>query len=388
MSDIYKSKTQLRLELNDMQRKLNELETCRLEFEHVQRRYGELLDSAPDALIFVDQNYEIVMLNAQTEKLFGYATGELLGKRLDVLIPERFRQRHKINVDEYYSNPRTRTMGSGIRILGLKKDGSEFSADIGLSPLRTDEGLLVTAAVRDITEYLDVQERLSQSEKLAALGRISANVAHELRNPLTSIGGFARRLLAGLREGSTEKEYAGFIVSEVVGLEKTLKDVLDYSRIVVPHLEKHNINAVISEVLIAYDEAFKENNIIVKTQLPDITSIMVDKEQAEQAIGNLVSNAVDVMPHGGELTISASIESVESRQYETVVIKDNSAGMPSDMLDKIFEPFFTTKISKKGVGLGLPIAKKIMEDHHGFITVKSVPGKGSAFSIYFPLNEE
>jgi PAS domain S-box-containing protein len=386
MNDIYKSKEQLVRELDDMQHKLNELETCEVEFKRIQRRYKELLRAAPDAMIFISSDNAIVMINAQTERLFGYTADELTGKTLDVLIPERFRHRHKKNVTDFFSSPRVRTMGSGTKIFGLRKDGSEFRADISLSPLQTYEGLLVTAAVRDITEYVDIQEQLAQNEKLAALGRISANVAHELRNPLTSIGGFARRLLSVLKDGTIEKEYAGSIVAEVLGLEQTLKDVLDYSRMAVPHLERHNLHAIIDEVLDNYREVCKEHDITIKTTFSDSPDIMLDKEQTNQAIGNLITNAVEAMPHGGELFVSTSIKSVESQQYVVVEIRDTSAGMLPEVIGKIFEPFFTTKISKRGVGLGLPIAKKIMEDHGGFILVNSTPQRGSAFSLYFPLS--
>jgi PAS domain S-box-containing protein len=560
MSDIFKSKKELLQELDGMRRKLNELETCRLEFERVQRRYEQLLKAAPDAMIFINSNYEIVMVNAQAETLFGYSPRELQGKILDVLIPERFRGHHRKHVEAYFSNPRIRTMGSDLKIFGLKRDESEFRVDISLSPLRIDEDLLVTAAVRDITERIEAQEQiernfhiqrvintmlkmsleptaletlldrtldlilsvphlslskgslylveeeppqlvmkthrgmtdeqlntcgrvpvgkclcgktasscemlftdcvderheivfsedlshghycvpivsggkplglmnvlvseghsrnqseeeflsaaantlasvierrraeedsqrlqgqLAQSEKMAALGRISSNIAHELRNPLTSIGGFARRLLAGLSEGDIEKEYAGFIVSEVINLEKTLKYVLEYSRITVPHLERQNIRNIIKEVLDIYDESCRQHNIRVKTAIEDVPDIMIDREQAEEAIGSLVSNAVDAMPSGGELTVSATVKTVDSRRYMAVKVNDSGEGMSPDIADKIFEPFFTTKIYKRGIGLGLPITKKIAEDHGGFISVSSLPSKGASFILYFPID--
>ncbi len=385
MSDIYKSKDQLMRELDGMRCNLSDLENCRQEFERVQRRYRELLEAAPDAMIFVNSNYEIVMVNAQAETLFGYPPGELQGKILDTLIPERFRGHHKENVGFYFSNPRVRNMGSGLKIFGLRKDGSEFRADISLSPLRTDEGLLVTAAVRDITEQIDLQERLAQSEKFAALGRISANIAHELRNPLTAIGGFARRLLAGSGEGQTEKEYASFIVSEVQSLEKTLKYVLEYSRVTVPHLEKHDIRTLIKDALDNYEEASGEHSITVRTMIEDVPELLIDREQAGEAIGSLLSNAIDAMLSGGELTVSAAVRSMDSRRYVAIMIGDTGEGISQDMTERIFEPFFTTKISKRGIGLGLPITKKIVEDHGGFVAVESLLGKGTTFTLYFPV---
>ena len=388
MSEIYKTRDQLLGELEEMRLKLAEMEKCGEAFERARKRYRELVDAAPDALIFVDSSYNIVMVNAQAEKMFGYRSGELIGKNLDVLIPDRFRGHHKTKVDGFFANPRTRTMGSGLRIFGLRSDGAEFRADISLSPVRTDRGLLVTAAVRDITEYVDLQERLAQSEKMAALGRISSNIAHELRNPLTAIGGFARRLLEGLNKEKDEKEYAGFIVSEVMNLEKILKYVLQYARVAVPHLEMHDIGSIIKNVLDAYAESCREHNIKVTSEIMDIPKLMIDPEQAADAIGSFVSNAIDAMPSGGELIVTAALNKEDPQNYVTVQIKDTGAGMPPEIIDKIFEPFFTTKISKRGIGLGLPIAKKIMDEHGGFVAVNSTPGHGSAVTLSFPLRSD
>ncbi|HXX58655.1 MAG TPA: PAS domain S-box protein [Thermodesulfovibrionales bacterium] len=560
MEEPYKAKEELVRELAEMRTRLEKLEECRGEFRSVQERYEKLLEAAPDAMIFVDGNFEIVLVNAQMEKLFGYTQEELTGRDIHTLIPERFRSRHKKLIADYFSNPRVRMMGSNLKIYALRKDGTEFQADISLSPLRTDEGLLVTGAIRDITERTKVQEKiernyhiqrvistvlkislepisldeqmnraldlilsvphlalrskgsiflvedssrelvlkaergmteqeqtvcrkvpfdkclcgrsastcevlfadcvddrheirfegmfphghycvpiasggralglisvyvnegheravdeeefltavantlagvierrlaeseklrlreeLAQNEKLAALGRISANVAHEIRNPLTSVGGFARRLQKRISEGTKEREYADSIVSEVDSLERILKDVLTYARVAVPRMEGHRIEEVIGDVLMIYGEIFRERAINIQKSFGNVPEARIDKDQVKEAIINLVSNALDSMQDGGTLTITTSLASVKEVPHVVVGIGDSGGGIPDETLDRIFEPFFTTKIAKKGVGLGLPITKKIMEDHGGFVTVESTVGKGSLFSLYFPL---
>ena len=146
------TKEQLSQELEKMRLQLQRLDSCRQEVQSVQRKYDRLLQSTPDAMLFVDGDARIVLVNQQLEKLFGYTGEELVGQGLHILIPERFRGRHQSNVANYFSNPRARPMGTGLQIYGLKKDGTEFPADIALSPLEADGELLAIAAIRDITE--------------------------------------------------------------------------------------------------------------------------------------------------------------------------------------------------------------------------------------------
>ena len=226
-------------------------------------------------------------------------------------------------------------------------------------------------------EKMQLQERLLQSEKLAALGRITANVAHEIRNPLTSVGGFARRLQKKVPEGTAERQYADSIVSEVAALEDILRAVLAYSRVSVPRLAKENISDVFDDVLKTYEATLTEHKVRIERAYDDVSEVRIDREQVKEVIGNIILNAVDAMPGGGTLRVAISREQVNDMSHVAVHISDTGEGIPEENLDKIFEPFFTTRIAKRGIGLGLSIGKKIMEDLGGFITVRSHAGKGS-----------
>jgi PAS domain S-box-containing protein len=517
------TKEQLLDELRQMRRQLQLVDSCRQEMQVVQARYEKLLESAPDAMLFVNQDARIMLVNAQFEKLFGYAEEELVGKDLHTLIPQRYRDGHRNNVANYFSSPHPRPMGSGLEIRGLRKDNTEFPADISLSPLDAEGERLVIASIRDVTErkraeaqiernyriqtgissilkvslepisldeqlnkvldliltipglfphatghiYLvenepevlvlkaprtsgDAQpppcdpqgrfcvpvvssgqtlglinimteegseripeaetflvavantlaavimrhqaeternkfrEQLSESEKLAALGRIAANVADEMRNPLTAIGGFARRLEKKILEGSKEREYLAFMVAEVTRLEGILRSVLSLSRGAGLTLEQCNLRQIVEEAVRMFEEVCRERSITIERVYGETPLIQGEKERILEATENLISNAIDAMPSGGTLSITTGKEVIKGVLYATVKVSDTGEGIKEEHVKKIFEPFFTTRVASKGVGLGLSLTKKFVEDHGGMVHVESEVGTGSTFVLYFP----
>jgi signal transduction histidine kinase len=238
---------------------------------------------------------------------------------------------------------------------------------------------------RYINELKHTQGKLMQAEKLSALGRFTADVAHEIRNPLATVGGFARRLEKRLINGTREKEYAVLIVSEVDRLERILRDVLTFSREAKFRMDYHNINDVIKESLSAFAGIYREQSLVVRENLDtSIPSVFIDKDHARQAINNLISNAIDAMPEGGTLSIRSHMESFNEIYYVAVTVTDTGVGIQDDRLQMIFEPFYTTKEIGRGTGLGLPLCKKIMDEHNGLIRASSTVGKGSSFTLYFP----
>jgi two-component system NtrC family sensor kinase len=228
------------------------------------------------------------------------------------------------------------------------------------------------------------QDRLVQAEKLAALGRMTADVAHEIRNPLTAIGGFARRLYKSAA-GDKEKERAEVIVYEVDRLEKILRDVLTFSRDARFHLEKHSVVDLLYDVANLHEPVCSEQSVSVEVVLEkDLPPVLMDKDQVRQALTNLITNALDAMPGGGTLKISAGSEYLNDVRYVFLRVSDTGTGIDEDKLPLIFEPFFSTKEIGHRTGLGLSITRKIIEEHGGFIRTESVRGEGSIFSLYFP----
>jgi len=236
-------------------------------------------------------------------------------------------------------------------------------------------------------EKQKLQTELVQIEKLSALGRLTANVAHEIRNPLTLVGGFARRMSKKHAEDDAEKKYLDIIISEVSRLESILMNVLTFSKDTKLKLEHHDINVIIDEVLNMYADKFRENSIDLKKSLDADPHLLLDRSQIIGALSNLVANAIDAMPKGGALTITTRETLYKDASFLNLNISDTGAGIPEDKLNIIFEPFFTTKVLGQGTGLGLPICKRTIEDHSGFISITSKPGQGTTFNIHLPYKQ-
>lgn len=239
-----------------------------------------------------------------------------------------------------------------------------------------------------IVEFQKAEERLKEEiieyEKLSAIGRLTANVAHEIRNPITVIGGLSKRLTNMLSDDLKAKQYLESIHAEAKRLEEVLKDVLFFSDKTKLNRENQDINNVIIESLELYEDICNSRSIVIRKIFGEIPKIYFDKKQIKAVMENLISNAIDAMPEGGALTVTTKVDSVKGKNYVVVMIEDTGSGISEDEIGMIFEPFFTTKMTGKETGLGLSIAKKIIEGHGGLIQVNSAIGKGSIFKLYFP----
>jgi signal transduction histidine kinase len=234
------------------------------------------------------------------------------------------------------------------------------------------------------SELKKAQETLLQREKLAALGEMAASVAHEIKNPLVSIGGYTRRLHKKLDNGLHEKKYTDAIIKEVDRLEGILNDILYFSKATKVVLEKFDVNRIIEETLTGIEDELKFQGIEVEKSLDvNLPEIPCDYQEIKQVFINLITNARDAMGGGGKLTVKTSSFSQEHRDYIGIEIKDTGQGIPSEVLHNIFNPFFTTK--GWGTGLGLAICHRIVDGHGGVIEVNNDPGRGVTFTVKLPV---
>ncbi|RZU54307.1 PAS domain S-box-containing protein [Krasilnikovia cinnamomea] len=380
-----------------------------------------LLESAPDAIIGVDRGGRIVLINAQAERLFGYARAELLGQSVDVLVPEAVRGTHVRHREGYFADPKARPMGHGMALTAVRKDGTEFPAEISLSALETDKGVIVSAAVRDVTERLAAQtererlvtqaerdaaeRRLQHTRRLESLGQLAGGVAHDFNNILAVIANYTELVLDTLDAAELQpvdvaaaRTDLGQISRAAERATRLTKQLLAFGRREITQPEILNLNHVIGDVEQMLRRTLGEHIHLITDLDRRLWTVCADASQMEQILLNLAVNARDAMPAGGTLSLdTANIElaaddvadaTLTPGRYVRVRVSDTGAGMPPEVAERAFEPFYTTKPAGAGTGLGLATVYGIATAADGDVHLYSEPGIGTTVTVLLPVTDD
>jgi len=354
--------------------------------EVAEEKYRGLLEAAPDGMVVVDEDGEIVLLNAQAEKHFGYRRDELLGQKVTNIIPEGFAERLIADGTRSAAEALAQQIGTGIELCGLRKDGSQFPIEIMLSPLDSPEGMLVTAAIREITAHREAEAHLAQKvEELKRsneeLEQFAYVASHDLQEPLRMVASYTQ-LLSKRYKGrldSDADEFIDFAVDGASRMQHLIRDLLAYSRAGNKDGELVDASSedALLQAVINLRGAIEESGAQV-THDP-LPRVIADEVQLIQLFQNLVGNAIKYQRPGTPLVHLSAAKDGEGMWLFS--LRDNGLGIDPKFFDKIFGMF--QRLHKRdefaGTGMGLAICKKIVERHGGKISVESQPGVGSTF---------
>lgn len=339
----------------------------------------EVVANMANGLISVDSEGKIVSFNFLALELLGIEEPKAQGMDLRTLIDFESSGIRSTLIDC--------TPVLEFEIYHPRKAGEMVPLALSATPIKDGQGGCNGAVIvlRDLSEIKLLQERVKRSEKLAAIGELAAGVAHEIRNPLSSIRGFAQFLRHSLKDKPQEKEYAETMVAEVDRINSVVTDLLTFARPMAVEKSPTDITELIEHAVRLAEADALSRDVKFRMKISDLTKLPLDANQITQALLNLLLNALQAVPPKGNIEIGAELNPSDSRLH--LWVKDDGPGIPNNRIEKIFEPFYTTR--EKGTGLGLAIVHKIVENHNGEIRIDSPPKgmpRGCCFSIIIPIN--
>ncbi len=361
-----------------------------------QSRLQAIMDNAADGIICIDEEGGIESFNSAAEAMFGYVAEEVLGRNVNILMPEPYHSAHDGYLSRYLKSGQARIIGIGPRELtGVRKDGTEFPLDLGVSEMKTGDSRIFIGIVRDLTERKQQQAELQQAQKMEAVGQLTGGVAHDFNNLLTAILGNLELLEDRLKDDEVARKFsAAAIRASLRGADLTQR-LLAFSRRQPLDPRAVEVNQLIPTAIELMRRTLGENIEIEVVLGTGLRNAFVDPGQLENTLLNLAINSRDAMPDGGKLTIETANAHIDQEyadahaevtrgQYVMIAVSDTGIGMTPEVRERIFEPFFTTKDVGRGSGLGLSMIYGFIKQSGGHVGVYSEPGEGTTVKLYLP----
>ncbi len=356
--------------------------------------FKTLLDSAPDAMVIVDDEGTIAIVNAQAEAMFGYKRNKLLGKKIESLLPKRIREQHVRHRNAFIDRPDVRPMGSGLELQAARKDGSEFPVEISLSPVNTSKGMFVASVIRDVTERKKMEQEIIEAQRETerankANNAFLAAASHDLRQPVQALS-----LLNGALRRTVKDERALEMIehqqNSLTAMTNLLNSLLDISRLdagrVTPEFERFPIQRLVDRLSAEFGRQAHHKGLEFEAADCDCV-VQSDPNLLAEIIQNFVSNAIRYTEKGG-----VNMHCRRDSGCLWIEVEDTGMGIEDDQLEAIFKEFHQCNAersnNKEGFGLGLAIVRRLADLLGHEIDVQSVPGRGSTFSVCLPLVEE
>jgi two-component system sensor histidine kinase PilS (NtrC family) len=374
-----------------VRRKEEELKKRIIDYRQLERLYKHIVQNVVSGLITVDDEGRITSFNRMAEEITGYKFEEVYQEEIDSLFPGLSAWSRSVEGNPGEGETRPRFLRWETRF--PRKDGAHLILGFSISPLKDsdDRELGNILIFQDLTRLREMEEHVKRSDRLAAIGKMAAGIAHEIRNPLASMSGSIEILKEELGDSPQSQALMGIVLREVHRLNSLIADFLLFARPISPGRERIHLNRLIEEIFQMLGHSPDFNSLIrLETQFEDDLYIQGDANQVRQVFWNLLMNAAQAMPEGGLLRVRLRKAFPRAplpggRSYGEVSVIDSGMGIGEEVIGKVFDPFFTTK--EKGTGLGLSIVHSIVESYGGKITVQSQRGRGSVFTVVLPLAE-
>src|SRR3989304_4799833 len=438
MQDKGKTKKQLINEPIEM----HQSSESKIDIDLEKGNFRLVVELVPNAILMVNQKGEIILVNSQAEKLFGYNREELIGQSVEILVPDRFRSKHSEYSKSFFVNPQARLIGMGRDLFALRKAGSELHVEIGLNPIKTglkniwdvipletradfsnilksvkegsrlldyeiekiidngeripvgiglvymtDGSGMFIETIRDIRERIKLRNKIVEIEKAQVIGKMAEGIAHHMGTPLASMLLRVQMLkedINGIPEYKKFMERLDSIEKQIFYAQRVMQRLLKFASKPENVKRPEKVFYLIEEAVDIIKPLLRKEGIELELCLGEGVKVWADSNLLLLVFSDIMMNAVDAMPSGGRLSITTSNVNPDGQ----VQISDTGIGIPRAVLPFIFDPFFTTKPAGKGTGLGLSVAKRIILDHNGKISIESTEGEGTSVLIRLPIYSE